>query len=73
MSQEKIISFELYETVGIERGPIGFESIFCAIDQFKVESPDEEWLDAVYELKQNEPPFFYSNDHHWWRCNSGVK
>lgn len=63
MSQEKIISFELYETIGVERGPVGLESIFCAIDQFKNENPEEEWLDAVYELKQKKPPFFYSNDH----------
>jgi hypothetical protein len=66
MSQEKIISFELYETIGVERGPVGLESMFTAIDmlnQSKVEDPEEAWLDTVYELKQNKPPFFYSNDY----------
>ncbi len=58
MNEEKIMSFEIYETIGVGRGPVGLEPMFRAIDQKK----EELWLDAVYELKQNKSPFFYSND-----------
>lgn len=63
MDEEKMISFYVYETIGIGCGPVGLEPIFSSIGMLnKTQDKEELWLDVVYELKQKKPPFFYSND-----------
>ena len=49
MSEEKIISFEIYAKIGVGRGPVGLDPMFRAIDalnQSKVEDKVEDKVDA---------------------------
>lgn len=54
---EEIISFEVYETVGIGRGPVGLEPIFRAIDEQKVTEQELQDCIAIYRQdKLNDEP-----------------
>jgi len=49
-NNEMIVSFEIYETIGVGRGPVGLEPLFRAIDEQNKQDLIDKYLYEIQDL-----------------------